>query len=620
MPGQERHLRGPQAEAGDVIEAEVLQLIGPDLGLGRLDRAARVRRHQLRRDLGAENRQQGLRGRRLQLAGLHHPADQVLDQGLRQRAVDVVVAHLVADAVGVPAERDLRQVAGAEHEARMLVGQAEQVVGAKARLHVLEGHVIDLLALGEGVADVLQHAQRGRLDVDLLAGDPQRLHQRPGVGPGPLAGREPRHGEAQDVGSRLAERIESLGRHQQRMGGIQAAGDADDDVLRLGRPQALGQPLHLDVEGLVAVLIEPRRVARHEREAVEGPQQAQVLERRLVLEPHAPERRLRPARSDRGVVEGGRARPLQPQALDVDVGHRHLRLGGEPVGLGKHPAELVDRRLAVPGEVGRALARPSRRIKVGRLAAHRLRGAEQLAVVSLADHDVRGREVAEDQRAGERGARRGRGRRPDILADLRGEAEVGEIGGLEDQVRAERDALAGQLHCQPGHAGPGREPAILVEFPIVGQETFGRDSKDSAPRDHHRTVVERAVVLDRRAHHQHRRERLARGRETFDLRLDAPQQGVLQEQVVDGVGREPKLREQHQVDAARLAFLGQRQGLGGVEAGIAHGDGRRAGRHAHEAVAVDRVERFRHRRLRLVGPRPLAADLPPGRNAHFEHI
>jgi fructose/tagatose bisphosphate aldolase len=41
------------------------------------------------------------------------------------------VAHLVADAVGAPAERELGQVAGAEHDAAALVGEAEQVVGAQ---------------------------------------------------------------------------------------------------------------------------------------------------------------------------------------------------------------------------------------------------------------------------------------------------------------------------------------------------------------------------------------------------------------------------------------------------------------------------------------------------------
>ena len=80
-----------------------------------------------------------------ELAGLGHPADQVLDQRLGHPGVDVVVRHLVADAVGAPAQRELGEVAGAEHDAAAMVGEAEEVVGAQPRLDVLEGHVVDRL-------------------------------------------------------------------------------------------------------------------------------------------------------------------------------------------------------------------------------------------------------------------------------------------------------------------------------------------------------------------------------------------------------------------------------------------------------------------------------------------
>jgi hypothetical protein len=59
---------------------------------------------------------------------------------------------------------------------------------------------------------------------------------------------------------------------------------------------------------------------------------------------------------------------------------------------------------------------------------------------------------------------------------------------------------------QPGYARAWREPAILVIFPIVGEETFRHHAEDDAPRDDHSAVVERPVVLHRRANHQHRGE------------------------------------------------------------------------------------------------------------------
>ena len=82
----------------------------------------------------------------------------MLDQRLRHAGIDVVVRHLVADAVGAPAQRQLRQIAGADHDAVVVVGQAEQIVGAQPGLHVLERQVVDRLALRERVADVAQHA------------------------------------------------------------------------------------------------------------------------------------------------------------------------------------------------------------------------------------------------------------------------------------------------------------------------------------------------------------------------------------------------------------------------------------------------------------------------------
>ncbi|HMJ35460.1 MAG TPA: hypothetical protein VK501_16245, partial [Baekduia sp.] len=162
---------------------------------------------------------------------------------LGHSAVDVVVAHLVADPVRRPAERELREVAGAEHDAAALVGDPEQVVGAQAGLDVLEGDVVDRLALGEGMAELLEHQPGGGPDVELLPRDAERAHQRDRVVLGVLAGREAGQGEAEDVGARQSERIESARRDQQRVGRIQAAGDADHDALAVGHLQALGEAL-----------------------------------------------------------------------------------------------------------------------------------------------------------------------------------------------------------------------------------------------------------------------------------------------------------------------------------------------------------------------------------------
>ena len=90
--------------------------------------------------------------------------------------------HLIADAIGAPAQRQLGKIAGADHQRFVLVGEAKQIVGAQAGLNVLEGDVVDRLAAREGMVEVGQHLPCGRADVDLLAGDAERPDERPGVG------------------------------------------------------------------------------------------------------------------------------------------------------------------------------------------------------------------------------------------------------------------------------------------------------------------------------------------------------------------------------------------------------------------------------------------------------
>src|SRR3546814_16767566 len=66
------------------------------------------------------------------------PANERLDKRLRNAGVEAVMAHMVANAVGEPAEREFREITGAEDEAAVLVRQAEQVISAQAGLHIFE--------------------------------------------------------------------------------------------------------------------------------------------------------------------------------------------------------------------------------------------------------------------------------------------------------------------------------------------------------------------------------------------------------------------------------------------------------------------------------------------------
>ena len=203
----------------------------------------------------------------------------MLHEGLGHARIDGVVTHLVTHAVRAPAQRQLGQVARAQHDAAQVIGQAEQVVGAQAGLNVFEGHVVGGLALPVGVSDVGQHLRGRRADVDLLEGGAQVATQQGRVLLGALGGGESGQRVAQDVRARTAQQVHRAGGYNQRVGRVQAAGYADDDLRVSDRAQALDQARDLNVVGLVAVLLQARGIVGDEGEAVDRTNQAQVRAR-----------------------------------------------------------------------------------------------------------------------------------------------------------------------------------------------------------------------------------------------------------------------------------------------------------------------------------------------------
>ena len=345
------------------MQEEVVQRVRPDPVFRALDRAVRAGGDQFGRDFGVQDRLQHGIGIAVELVGGDAPADQELDQGLGHAGIDRVVTHLVADAVGAPAERQFRKITGADDQPAALVGEAKEVVGAEPRLHVLERHVIVRLAAifqtsAERVAQVIEHLAGGGADIDLVARHPQRAHQGPGVGLGILAGRETGHREAEDVIARASEPVHDLGRDDQRMGGIEPAGHADDQPFGACGDKALEQALDLDVERLVAIGVELFRCVGHEGEAADRAGQADIREVGLVVEAYAPKVFLRVARETCSVVERAVAHPLLFDALGIDIRQHDFGIVAEAVRFREQFAQFVDRALAVPRQIGGALARP----------------------------------------------------------------------------------------------------------------------------------------------------------------------------------------------------------------------------------------------------------------------
>ena len=211
----------------------------------------------------------------------------------------------------------------------------------------------------------------------------QRLSQGERVGPGLGARGETGHGDGVDALTRQAEAVDGTGGDDERVGGVQAAADPDDDPGKPDGPQPLDQTGHLNVVGLVAVPGQAGRVVGDEGEAVDDAAQADIGTRggqRAASDTDDAEptgidegrgalieRTGRTAAGERHtvVIEGALAQPLGDQPFDIDVDDRGPRSVGEALGLAEQGSVLVDEGLPVPGQVRRRLPLTGRGEDVG---------------------------------------------------------------------------------------------------------------------------------------------------------------------------------------------------------------------------------------------------------------
>ena len=282
-----------------------------------------------------------------------------------------------------------------------------------------------------------------------------------------LAGGETRQGECEDIAARSTFGVHRSCSDDECMGGIQTAGDANDDLRIVQCPQSLSQPGNLDVVTLVTVLFQPRRVTGNERETLDLTSQTDISARRSEPEPNAAERFQLCLVMATVVVECSHPQPLGTKQIQVDIGDTAAIACGEPLGLREQPTVLVDHRLPVPGQIGARLAFPGSGVDIGRQAACRRRTGEHLAVFSSTDGDRAAGQVGQDRRPGECGLRTRRNRDEHVLADLDVQHEAGDIDGVEQQIGSERN-----LHVQsgqpdhPAHIVTGRDLTALIELPV----------------------------------------------------------------------------------------------------------------------------------------------------------
>ena len=347
--------------------------------------------------------------------------------------------------------------------------------------------------------------------------------------------------------------------------------------------------MRLDVEGLETEFAEPRVVVRHERETRHAAREADVLaERRLEIEDD-------PAEWIGRHVIGIVAKRTLPHALlrehgQIDVGDDDLRVRREARRFDKRDAVLIDRALAVPGEIGRRFARAGRRIEIGGKAAPRMRLAEKFAIIRLADDDVARRQIRDDGRARQSSMGRRRNRNPDILADFDGQPEIGKIARLEDQIDAERRFETGKRDRLLHDLDAGGEMPPFVELTIIRQIGFRHDAEQRAAMDHQRAIVEPRAPAHRRPDDNDRHQRAGCLQEMNSRLLDGGQKRILMQQIVDRIGRQREFGKDDQPGAARIGVAAHGGDRLDVEGRIGDAHARRAGCNPHEVLGIEGEE------------------------------
>ena len=173
-----------------------------------------------------------------------------------------------------------------------------------------------------------------------------------------------------------------------------------------------------------------------------------------------------------------------------------------------------------------------------------------MTLARFSDSDGRSREVDLEDGPRERGLGRRGDRNPQVLADFHVEGEIGQVGGLEELVRAEGDIdrchvrfLSPRQVDDPAGAGAGGEMTLFVELPVVGEITLGHHAEHLAAVDDDRTVVQPVSSLQGGPDDYHREEVAGCLTQGLDGVENGVQEDVLEQQVVDGVAGQAEFGE-----------------------------------------------------------------------------
>ncbi len=306
----------------------------------------------------------------------------------------------------------------------------------------------------------------------------------------------------------------------------------------MGVRQALREPHALDREDVLAALGTGRSILRHEGRRVHeaGEMRVRILQREM--DP------LIAGKLGRGsTLVACHALPFLGDEERIDLGEGVSVAEG--LGFGQDMAILADEAVGREDEVLRGFAPASIGIHVAADEPCALAGDEAAPIGSLADNRIRAGEVADEGGAGLRMGNRRRIRHPEVLAELCRHYERRQRIAAEELVCAEGHILEA-CHVDAGDRGrTRREVPSLIELVVGRKEALRDDAEEVAGVQGSGAVVELPIDSQGHADEDQGIEILSRLRDLGEPLLGVPQQRLLQEQVLAGVGREAELRQHH---------------------------------------------------------------------------
>jgi hypothetical protein len=161
---------------------------------------------------------------------------------------------------------------------------------------------------------------------------------------------------------------------------------------------------------------------------------------------------------------------------------------------------------------------------------------------------------------------------------------------MEQQIDSERRLATRDRDLPVADAGAGGEMPLLVEFAIVRQVRLGHHAENCATVDDDRRIEQSARTPDRRADDQHGQQITRDFGQAIDRLFDRREQRILKKQIVNGIGGETQLREDHECGVQLISSPRQTNSLFKVCRNISNPGAGHARGDANEVLTVERLE------------------------------